>query len=133
MDDIKTCPFCGKKPVLLEPDDCCKFWIVSCVHCVSVDIHELTKERAISKWNTRCYPDDVQAAIAKQIPSKVKESVGEYYCRECNYVFLYERPDAWNYKKFDPPRYCPKCGQKADFSLMKKHLKKQGFPYFDED
>ena len=70
MTELLLCPFCGKKPQLLEPDDSNKLWSVSCLSCVSIDLEELTEERAIQKWNTRHYPQEVQQAIERMKPKR---------------------------------------------------------------
>ena len=70
MTELKPCPFCGKRPQLLEPDDSNKLWSVSCLSCVSIDLEELTEERASQKWNTRHYPPEIETAIERDAAKK---------------------------------------------------------------
>ena len=71
MSELLPCPFCGKRPHLIEPDDGDFNWIVSCLHCVAIDMQDISKEGVIEKWNRRHYPAEVQKAMERMTPKKV--------------------------------------------------------------
>lgn len=122
--ELLPCPFCGKKPQLLEPDDSNKLWSVSCLSCVSIDLEELTEERAIQKWNTRHYPAEVQQAVDKQKPelaiiTKEKEyhpmmDVYEVGCPDCENVLRYELPKGSSTNR---NWHCMDCGKKMNVRI----------------
>lgn len=112
MTELKPCPFCGKKPQLLEPDDSNKLWSVSCLSCVSIDLEELTEERAIQKWNTRHYPPEVQQAMERMEPKKPIDAV-EAYCNGMPVVVAGDCPNC-GANRTRQDSFC-NCGQRLDW------------------
>ena len=51
MHEIKPCPFCGNKPILIESHK--YFYRVICWECGCNGPKEITYYRAISAWNKR--------------------------------------------------------------------------------
>jgi Lar family restriction alleviation protein len=59
-DELKPCPFCGRKPYYEVSDD---FHIVCCSggEACEVGFSGETKDEAIAKWNTRPIEDNLRA------------------------------------------------------------------------
>ena len=68
---LLLCPFCGKRPHLIEPDDGDFKWSVSCLHCVAIDMQDISKEGVVEKWNRRHYPPEIEKAVERMKPKKV--------------------------------------------------------------
>lgn len=113
MQELKPCPFCGKRPHLIEPDEGDFKWSVSCLHCTAIDMYDISKEDVIEKWNTRHYPPEVEKAVERMNPEKVIERWSqngiEYGdCPTC--ICPVER------KHWDDHQHCDRCGQALDWS-----------------
>lgn len=119
MSELLPCPFCGKRPYLIEPDKGDFKWSVSCLHCVAIDMYDISKEGVVEKWNTRHYPPEVQQAVEMMKPKKItyddsslgKPGVPEFwiaYCPECN------QPIDFNDTPFE---FCRRCGQRLAWSV----------------
>jgi len=56
MDELKPCPFCGKRPKIGSLDGDEQNWAIWCPVCnisFETGINGNTKEELIKKWNTR--------------------------------------------------------------------------------
>ena len=73
---IKLCPFCGKKPILMQTSDNTKYYYTcsngSCPGNVTTDAY-LNKGSATRAWNTR-YTKELEANIAKKIFEDIKHN-----------------------------------------------------------
>lgn len=65
-----------------------------------------TEKEAISIWNKRVYPKEVQEAIEKQNPKKPKKDIVHYRCPNCDAML----------NTYETCEYCNYCGQKLDWS-----------------
>lgn len=100
MSKLLPCPFCGKRPHLIEPDDGDFNWSVSCLHCVAIDMQDISKEGVIEKWNTRHYPPEVQQAVERMTPKPLKKE----WTMECHCGAQVARIQ----------NYCSHCGQRLN-------------------
>ena len=69
MSEIKPCPFCGSKFVILQNDysviNQIRMVYMACVNCKSYGPDKPTKEAALQAWNQRPYDYDMPAIVKK--------------------------------------------------------------------
>jgi len=89
MSEIKPCPFCGSKFVILQNDysviNQIRMVYMACVNCKSYGPDKPTKEAALQAWNQRPYDYDMPAIVkkVKELETKNKELQKELdYLRE---------------------------------------------------
>lgn len=108
MSELKPCPFCGKRPHLIEPDKGDFKWSVSCLHCVAIDMHDISKEGVIKKWNARHYPPEVEKAVERMKPKKpLVDSFLRKRCPNCSDII----------NKTEDRYQCWYCGQALDWEV----------------
>lgn len=77
MHDLKPCPFCGSKSIILwevKPDEATAFqgeslWCVFCESCEAEGPHKTTATVAASGWNCRLAGDI--ASVLQENTSKI--------------------------------------------------------------
>ena len=72
MTDLKPCPFCGGKVELhyaINYNGITEYYI-SCRSCCYMNF-ESSIEKAVSKWNHRHYPPEIEKAVERMKPKKV--------------------------------------------------------------
>lgn len=121
MSELLPCPFCGKRPHLIEPDYGDFNWIVSCLHCVAIDMQDISKEGVIEKWNRRHYPPEVQQAMERMKPVAIKPKLLDEYhpdgrvylitCENCKKEYK-----LIGFEFSDAIQHCGKCGQALKWS-----------------
>ena len=113
MTELKPCPFCPHGESELVPGTAGDtrgriFWRVECSECHGTIGWHLDKEDAIKAWNRRVYPPEVQQAIERMKPKKVKRTFSgeswEYFCPACGIYGVVEEQE-----------FCDSCGQRLDW------------------
>lgn len=118
-EKLLPCPFCGNHPSI--SDETTAEGIVVFVHCEYCATHERdvtsystawddneAEQDAIWKWNRRAYPPEVQEALEKQKPKKLKKDTNtpHYRCPNCDAML----------STYYMHICCEYCGQKLDWS-----------------
>lgn len=65
--NLKPCPFCGGKAYLGDKM-ATAMWTAYCGKCVAIEMHDVTRDGVINKWNTRHYPLEVMQAVERIKP-----------------------------------------------------------------
>ena len=106
--ELKPCPFCGAKATINRMERSSNFYRCECSHC-DVRTGWMFGNGAISIWNTRVYPPEVQVAVDRNNPQKprIEKFVkGSFLlCPNCD-------GDSFLSSTY---KYCPHCGQKLDW------------------
>ena len=122
--ELLPCPFCGSQAKTMQDaygdhGHIIHIFRVYCFfsRCVVIERTNINKDiaesAAIKRWNTRVYPPDVQAAIERDTPKKLKRGDpilcegDEFICQNC---------EGHVRKSLLKGNCCYNCGQRLDWS-----------------
>lgn len=68
--ELKPCPFCGGKVVVMGSNDDSRFYMVVCLKCnLKAKWYHDFKDEAITHWNTRNYMENQDSSNSSEIPN----------------------------------------------------------------
>lgn len=84
MTELKPRPFCGGKAYLGDKM-ATAMWTAYCGKCVAIEMHDVTRDSVINKWNTRHYPPEVMQAVERMKALEIEECCGKKFgdCPKC--------------------------------------------------
>ena len=112
--ELLPCPFCGGEANMNRLIERVPNIQVACLNCRAGFYRTLTNETEMTElWNTRVYPAEVQAAIERDTPKKLKRGDpilcegDEFICQNC---------EGHVRKSLLKGNCCYNCGQRLDWS-----------------
>ena len=121
MSDLKTCPFCGGRPIW---EYCTEDRLDICCDTCGITFEEGFRNRkdAIEAWNRRAIDlgitnrNDHFLDATKMIPERTAKVEAQYQVGDHGKIYEYGSCGACGAPVIKPDKYCSECGARLDWS-----------------